>query len=194
MILRLLKFFRRKWVWFILVLAGSINVHCLVINNSVDRFSRSCDVIIVSGNSPNPNNRPNLFLRKRLETAVALYNKGVSEKMILSGAKVRNEYVEAEVMERYCLEHGVPADAITLKRQASSTIENARYTAEIMRSSSLRSACVITNRHHIARTELIFSIYLDEFVVIPRKENFVTYISYLPLRMWEQNKIRTLKK
>jgi len=62
------------------------------------------DSIIILGNSPNPNGKPNPFLKMRLETGIKYLNQGYSKKLILTGAKIESYLSEAEIFKTH-LEH-----------------------------------------------------------------------------------------
>jgi uncharacterized SAM-binding protein YcdF (DUF218 family) len=60
-------------------------------------------------------------------------------------------------MARTAEAQGVPASSIVVEPQALDTIQNACYSARIMKAHGWRSAEVISNASHLPRAGLIFS-------------------------------------
>lgn len=152
------------------------------------------DVIIVLGVSANRNNEPNVFLRQRLDKAIELLNYQHANRMILTGAAVSDEIPEAKIMQDYCLRKGVSADAILLESKARNTKDNAELSAELMRAYNLKSAIIVTSKHHIPRSRLHFSDHLVDFEMMPAQNNFLTYIASIPLSIREKFKVWKLQR
>ena len=77
--------------------------------------------------------------------------------MILSGAAVRNRFVEARVMAQTAESQGIPAQAIFEDPDARNTIENACDSLRIMRRHGWQSAEVISSATHLPRAAMILS-------------------------------------
>ena len=77
---------------------------------------------------------PGIYLKDRLDTALALYRSGASERILLSGAKGEDQLLhEADVMYRYLAERGVPESAMILDQwgvDTAQTMLHARAAAE----------------------------------------------------------------
>jgi uncharacterized SAM-binding protein YcdF (DUF218 family) len=70
--------------------------------------------------------------RFRVEAGVQVYRKHRCSKLVLSGAAVRNEHVEAESMAALAKRLGVPNESIVLEQRARSTWENVGCTARLL--------------------------------------------------------------
>jgi len=70
--------------------------------------------------------------RFRVEAGVQVYREHQCSKLVLSGAAVRNEHVEAESMAALAKRLGVPNESIVLERRARSTWENVGCTARLL--------------------------------------------------------------
>ena len=72
------------------------------------------DCILVLGAGIRGKN-PSPMLEDRLITAIELYNKGVSPKILVSGDHEYNDYDEVNVMKNYLIEKGIPSEDIYTK-------------------------------------------------------------------------------
>jgi uncharacterized SAM-binding protein YcdF (DUF218 family) len=70
--------------------------------------------------------------RFRVEAGIQVYREHQCSKLVLSGAAVRNEHVEAESMAAFAKRLGVPNESIVLERTARSTWENVGCTARLL--------------------------------------------------------------
>lgn len=89
--------------------------------------------------------------------AVHEYERGVATHLILTGGTTRGTFVEADVMARTAEAQGVPASSIVREPEARDTIQNACYSARIMKTHGWRSAEVVSAATHLPRAGLIFS-------------------------------------
>jgi uncharacterized SAM-binding protein YcdF (DUF218 family) len=122
-------------------------------NTQATRF----DALIVLGSPADAEGNPTPIQLSRVTEAVHEYERGVATHLIVTGGTTHGGYVEAEVMARTAEAQGVPASSIVIEAQARDTIQNACYSARIMKAHGWRSAEVISNSSHLARASLIFS-------------------------------------
>jgi uncharacterized SAM-binding protein YcdF (DUF218 family) len=97
-------------------------------------------VIAISGNNS-----------ERVHTAALLLRDGYAQWLILSGSP--RSIVE---MERLAHDFGVPKEQIFSDPNATSTLENAHGSAEVMKSHRLRSAILVTSPYHMRRAITLF--------------------------------------
>ena len=98
-------------------------------------------------------------LAKRIDRAVEFYNKQKAvrkpPRLILSGGKGPDEScTEAEAMEQYALEKGIPQEDLLVESKSSCTLENMKFSKEIMDSESGGKPykCIYaTNNYHLLR-------------------------------------------
>ncbi|KMT21091.1 YdcF family protein [Clostridium cylindrosporum] len=101
---------------------------------------------------------PSLSLERRMETALALYNNGYGEKIILSGGKGKGEDIsEAEAMRRFFIKKGVDSNNLILEDKSTSTYENFKYSKVLMGKSNIKSLVVVSNGYHLRRAASIAS-------------------------------------
>jgi uncharacterized SAM-binding protein YcdF (DUF218 family) len=123
-----------------------------VSNTSRTRF----DAIIVLGYPADRDGNPTPTQLSRVNEAVREYERGIAPRIIVSGGATRYNFVEAKVMARTAQAEGIPASAIFIEDQAKDTIQNACYSARIMKSHGWHSAEVVSNPSHLPRAGLIF--------------------------------------
>ena len=122
-------------------------------NTSLTRF----DAIIVLGTPADSDGNPTPAQLARVTEAVHEYQRGVAPRLILSGAAAHNQFVEARVMARAAHAQGIPESAIFEESEATDTIQNACYSARILKAHGWRSAEVVSVDYHLPRAGLIFS-------------------------------------
>ena len=111
-------------------------------------ISPKYDCILVLGAGVKKDGTPSHMLEDRLRGAVELYKKGVSSKIIVSGDCSGEDYDEVSVMERYCLENGVPQSAIIRDDIGFSTYESV-YNTVI--SAGYKRILIVTQEYHLYR-------------------------------------------
>jgi len=115
------------------------------------------DAIIVLGTPADADGNPTPKMLDRVTEGVREYQAGVAPRLILTGAASHRKYVEAEVMARVAESQGVPEAVIFKEPQAMDTIQNACYSARIMKENGWQSAEVVSSEYHLARSAMIFS-------------------------------------
>lgn len=121
-------------------------------NTSTTRF----DAIIILGASIDSDGNPTPVLLSRITEGVREYERGMAPHVIVSGGEQKGR-IQAEIMARLVQAQGVPASAIVLEPKAENTIENACYSARIIKQHGWKSAEVVTSASHLPRTGMIFS-------------------------------------
>jgi uncharacterized SAM-binding protein YcdF (DUF218 family) len=112
------------------------------------------DVAIVPGNTVERDGQPSARLRARLDKTLELYRGGLFGHVIVSGGVGVEGFDEAEVMKRYLVSRGVPEARVIADGGGATTYLTARNAAEIMKRNEWRSALVVTQYFHVARTRL----------------------------------------
>ncbi len=109
------------------------------------------DEIIVLGAQVRPDGTPSTVLRYRLDTAAAYLRENPGTRCIVSGGKGSNEPCsEAECMATYLREAGIDESRVVLEDRSRSTVENLRYSRELLGSASDRVG-IVTNDFHVFR-------------------------------------------
>jgi uncharacterized SAM-binding protein YcdF (DUF218 family) len=112
------------------------------------------DVAIVPGNTVERDGQPSARLRARLDKTLELYRGGLFAHVIVSGGVGAEGFDEAEVMKRYLVSRGVPEERVIADGGGATTYLTARNAAGVMKRNDWKSALVVTQYFHIARTRL----------------------------------------
>lgn len=105
-------------------------------------------VAIVFGAEVKKDGTPSVVLRDRVETAVALYESGKVEKLLMSGDNRFVDYNEPESMRRYALALGVPDTNIVLDYAGRRTYDTCYRAKHIF---GVNSAILVTQGFHLPR-------------------------------------------
>ena len=99
---------------------------------------------------------PSLSLKRRMETALDLYNEGYGKYIILSGGKGPGEDIsEAEAMKRYFISKGINEEYLIIEDKSTSTYENFKYSKPLMKEKGIKDIIVVSNRYHLKRASNI---------------------------------------
>ncbi|MFB9907976.1 YdcF family protein [Allokutzneria oryzae] len=121
---------------------------------------RDLDFVIVLG-AGLIRGRVSALLRGRLDRARVVYDSlvaGGREPMIITsgGLGVHEERSEARAMADYLVEKGVPEDRILLEEESRTTLQNLRFSREIMVARKPDYRCVVvTSNYHVLRAALL---------------------------------------
>ena len=115
------------------------------------------DAIVVLGTPADSDGNPSPAMLERVTEGVREYRRGVASHLIVTGAAAHNKFVEAEVMARVAEAQGVPSSAIFKEPHALDTIQNACYSARILKTHGWHSAEVISSPAHLPRAAMIFA-------------------------------------
>ncbi|MDD2980020.1 MAG: YdcF family protein [Hespellia sp.] len=97
------------------------------------------------------------LLASRLNRGIAFDKKANSQSIFLvSGGKGSDEVIsEAQAMENYLLEQGIPKERIIKEDKSATTMENLRFSKKIMEERTKNYFCVIsTNNFHVLRAAI----------------------------------------
>ena len=98
--------------------------------------------------------RVSIGLAKRLNKAYEYHLQNPEAVIIVSGGQGPQEDIsEALAMKRYLINKGVPEDKIIMEDKSTSTIENFRFSHEIMKEKGFSDSSVVfvTNGYHVYR-------------------------------------------
>lgn len=115
---------------------------------------QQADVIIVLGaavwaEGPSP------ALEARVKYAAHLYREGFADNLILTGGLGVHPPTEARVMKEVLKDLEVEREALYLEERAENTLENIKYSKEIMDGQDWESALIVSDYFHIKRALLI---------------------------------------
>ena len=108
--------------------------------------------ILVLGCAVWADNEPSPMLKDRLDTAIALYRKGVAPKLLLSGDNSIPEYSEPDCMYRYVLGQGIPDEDIFLDFAGFSTYDSIYRAKAVFCADRI---VIVTQKYHLFRALMI---------------------------------------
>ena len=138
----------------VIVVIANISVIGIASNSSLsdcnEEYSstKTYDCIVVLGAKVKSDGTPSAMLEDRLRGAVALYQKGVAPIIVLSGDCSGEDYDEVGAMMKYCLDNGVPENALVRDDIGFSTYETMYNVVKAM---GYDSVIVVTQRYHLYR-------------------------------------------
>ncbi len=115
---------------------------------------RDFDYIIIHGAGLLDGNRISKLLADRLDKAIEVYSKDPTPPILIpSGGKGSDEkFAEAEAMERYLLDKGIPADKIIKEDKSATTFENLQFSKAIIDAQEGNKYTVlVTSNYHVYR-------------------------------------------
>jgi len=120
---------------------------------------KPADLIVVLGNPVNEDGTIGLIQKSRTQTGIDLYKKGLAKKILFTGGKAVNDFVESEIMKQYALNQKVPVSDILTETRSINTIQNAYYSNTIIKNLQTDSLIIVTSAYHTLRAQYIFKPY-----------------------------------
>lgn len=113
-----------------------------------DLAGAQADAVVVLGASVYADGTPSDILADRLEVAVDLYEAGAARAIIVSGDNRESHYNESDAMKQYCVDLGVPAEAVYVDHAGYDT-----YTSMYRARSAFYAdnIIVVTQAYHLYR-------------------------------------------
>lgn len=108
---------------------------------------KDIDCIVVLGAGVY-DDKPSPMLKDRLDTAVMLFNDGVSEKIIMSGDHMNENHDEVNVMKTYAVEEGINSSSILMDHAGISTYDSIYRVKNIFRA---KRVVIVTQEYHLYR-------------------------------------------
>jgi uncharacterized SAM-binding protein YcdF (DUF218 family) len=126
-----------------------------VLTWALEDDAQKADAIIVMG-AAQYRGRPSPALRARLDHAMALWQRGLAPRMVLTGGTGEGDSVsEAAVGRAYVVSLGVPDTAILLENEGRTSSQSLRGAAELLRARRLKTAVVVSDPFHMLRLEIL---------------------------------------
>jgi uncharacterized SAM-binding protein YcdF (DUF218 family) len=117
--------------------------------------ARKADAIVVMG-AAQYQGKPSPVLRGRLDHAVALWQRGLAPRLLLTGGIGEGDKTsEAAAGRRYVMSRGVPDTAILLENEGRTSAQSLRAAIDLLHARGLRSAVVVSDPFHMLRLEVL---------------------------------------
>ena len=136
--------------------------------SNIDIENIDCIIVLgagIRGKNPSP------MLEDRLLTSIELYEKNISNKIIVSGDHGRTNYDEVNVMKNYLIEKGIPSENIFMDHAGFSTYDSIYRAKEIFKA---KKVVIITQEYHLYRALYISKeLELDAYGISATKRNYM---------------------
>jgi len=143
----------------LVLLASFIFIESLLLYNTKDPLPSRVDYLIILGAGLN-GDKLSWTLWERVDKGLRILQVNKDMRVVVSGGKGPGEWItEAEAMQRYLVEKGIAKERIIKEEQSTSTMENFRYSREILEQQSSyepsEPVLVITNDFHMFRSKIL---------------------------------------
>ena len=115
---------------------------------------RDFDYVIIHGSGLLRGREVSKLLADRIDKAIEVYEKDPTPPILIpSGGKGRDEEIsEAEAMEQYLIEHGIPKDHIIKEDRSATTRENLAFSKKIIDERDADPyVALVTSNYHVYR-------------------------------------------
>ncbi|WP_068598505.1 SanA/YdcF family protein [Vaginella massiliensis] len=138
---------------FLLVINGGVKLcsRNYIVHQSI-ALHEDAKVAVVFGARFERDGNPSVMLKDRLDSAIDLYTSGKVEYLLLAGESLRPNLTEVDVMEKYCVEQGVPVEKIIIDGAALDTYSTVYRVKHIYR---IKKPIFITQDFHMNRALFI---------------------------------------
>ena len=131
-----------------------------VLYGAYDHIQGDPQIMVILGCQINPWG-PSVLLQDRLDKALDYLEDHPDLTIVVSGGQGPDEHIsEARCMYDYLTEHGVDEEQILLEDRSSNTVENLRYTMELLADEGYDTTAdmvVVSNGFHLTRVRMLWS-------------------------------------
>ncbi len=159
------------------VLFVAINAHVIrisaprLISKEAVGNLENVDCILVLGSSVQPNGTLNRVVRERVDTALTLYESGVSQRLLMSGDHGKVNYDEVNAMKQYCVDKGVNTDVIFLDHAGFNTYDSIYRAKAIF---GIQKMIIVSQEYHLYRAVYIANELGIEAYGVPAEQEATT--------------------
>ncbi|MEV5541866.1 ElyC/SanA/YdcF family protein [Saccharopolyspora shandongensis] len=121
------------------------------------------DVIAVFGQSPNPDGTPSAGLLTRLTKAKEMADRFPKAWIVVSGAAVRTQYAEADVMRDWLVQQGIEPARIITDDNARDTVGNAMGMVAAFQQYDLHNVLAVGTVQHLPRAVTTLKALADRY-------------------------------
>lgn len=123
----------------------------------------NADCILVLGAGVRSDGTPSPMLEDRILQGVLLYNKGASNRILMSGDNTRKGYDEVNTMKRYAIKEGIASRDIFMDHAGISTYDSLYRAKEIFKADKI---IIVSQKYHLYRALYIAnSLQIDAYGV-----------------------------
>ena len=157
----------RKKLWFRVLLAVLIagvmafgGLLGAVLWGSYDHVQGDPQIMVILGCQVKPWG-PSVLLQDRLDKALSYLEDHPDLTVVVSGGQGPDEHIsEAQCMYDYLTAHGVDGEQILLEDQSHNTVQNLRYTVDLLAEAGYDTTAdmvVVSNGFHLTRVRMLWN-------------------------------------
>ena len=136
-------------------------------------YRRPADAAVVFGAQVHDDGRISTSLRDRVATAVALYEDGLVDRLVMSGGQGTAPVHEAAAMRDLAVAMGVPPEAVLMDRGGLRTDATVRGTTAIFEREGLARVLAVSHFYHLARVKLAYQAAGWDVLTVPAAQSYV---------------------
>lgn len=174
-------------------LSANIALLCIFHRTPKRDHSVMYDTCIILGCPTRDDGKLSRMQKSRMNKAIDLYHQRNVATLLISGAGVRNDFIEAQVMADYAIRKGVSKKAILLELNARNTYDNLRYAHDICTVHHFQRVLIVTSRFHTRRSDFFVRKFFQDYAfdTPDEREKGKHYLAEY-IRMWNTLRIEAL--
>lgn len=116
--------------------------------NEISQLPTDFDCILVLGAGVYSDGTPTPMLNDRLVVACEAYESGLSDRILMSGDHLEEDYNEPGAMKKFAIEQGIESNVIFLDHAGISTYDSVYRAIEIY---GAKKILIVTQKYHLYR-------------------------------------------
>lgn len=140
----------------VMIIAVSINAYVVFSQSSdikslddAQTFDADCILVLGAGVR---GSEPSLMLRDRLNQGIALFEAGVSDRLLMSGDHGQVDYDEVNVMKQFAIDAGISSSSIFMDHAGFSTYESLIRARDVF---EVQKVVIVSQKDHLYRALMI---------------------------------------
>lgn len=145
-------------ICFFIGLVSFVFIETLIIQSARPKHTERSDYLVILGAGLR-GEVPSIPLFQRLYASLEYVEINPNVRIVVSGGRGPGESItEADAMKRFLIRHGVAKDQIIKEERSTSTLENLKFTAEILEILEKKEnieVTIVTNNFHMFRAKFL---------------------------------------
>jgi len=134
------------------------NINQTPLTTQITAPAKGRRAIVTLGYALNPDGSMHDILIGRLDTTLALAKADPAALIIVTGGVPQNHQTEGKLMADWLVQHGVSRDRIIEENYATSTVDNALYSAYALARHRIDNAILVSSASHVRRGQAMLEI------------------------------------
>ncbi|MCP1994655.1 ElyC/SanA/YdcF family protein [Flavobacterium sp. HSC-61S13] len=149
---------RKKLYYFIVLIAIWFLCHVgYMIWDGFQQPTAKADIAVILGTTVHEDGTLSPRLEQRMLCGLALYQRGLVDKILVSGGLGKEGHQEAEKMKEFLLQHQVPESSIFVDNYGNNTWATVNNTMDLQSRIGFKRVVVVSQYFHITRTKMMFN-------------------------------------